>query len=117
MAALSLILDYAMNGLLSQVRALNLITHLMMMQLMLPGISVIVFSELFRFVTFDLISTDFIYADYLVFPERGSYSLEADRIGYETLYFLPNSGSIPYYFVGSLLIQLILSLLKKVCSN
>ena len=43
MAALSLILDYAMNGLLSQVRALSLITHLMMMQLMLPGISVIVF--------------------------------------------------------------------------
>lgn len=74
---LNFVFNMGMNKVLSQVRNLSLVTHLMMMQLSYPGVLAIFFEKIFRFVTFDMIPTDEIYPRFLDL-EGEPFSEEAD---------------------------------------
>ena len=52
-----------MNKLLSAVRSLGTITHLMIMQLYYPTLVVLVYKHLIEYVTFDIIPTEDIYSE------------------------------------------------------
>lgn len=93
---LNLLASHQLNKLLSQVRNLGLVTHFMLMKLMFPPITVVFFSGLFEYVTFDLIPTEDLYA-YLFGWTNVAYSEEAESIGYPSRFFIENAGSIPLY--------------------
>ena len=72
-ALLTFFLNFSMNSVLAQVHSLQLITHLMMMQLNYPASSGLFFEQIFTYVTFDFIPTDEIYGEMFAF-ESNSYS-------------------------------------------
>lgn len=103
-----------MNKILSQVRNLSLITHLMMLRLQYPEELNSFFGKIFEFVTFDVIPTEYIYPHILVDLDEESFSEQAEKIGYESVYFIPNSGSITIFIFICLFTQLLFAGLSKV---
>ena len=95
-----------MNNVLSQVRSLSLVSHLMMMQLTYPAASVVFYAAVFEFVTFDVVPTDGAYAAIFSFKDV-PYSQQAANVGYPSRYFVPNSGSLPMFMLLNLVLQLI----------
>ena len=91
-------LGYGMNSILSNVRCLSLITHLMMMQLNYPANCVIFYGVVFNFVTFDVLPTEGLYGEIFGFVNI-AYSEQAANIGYESHYAISNSGSIPIFML------------------
>ena len=63
LALLNIFLGFSMNKLLSAVRSLGTITHLMIMQLYYPALVVLVYKHLIEYVTFDIIPTEDIYSE------------------------------------------------------
>lgn len=108
---------FSMNSILGQVRSLSIITHMMTMQLNYPGTSVIFYSKIFEFVTFDLVFTFFPKLDELNEEWFGgvneSYTSEAEAIGYESRYLMTNLGSIPICLVIVLILQTLYSAIEK----
>ena len=72
---------FSFNSLLGNVRNLQFVTHLMMMQLVFTASVSYFYSILFEFVTYDYIPTDDIYGAMFDFDSE-PYSDEADLIGY-----------------------------------
>lgn len=70
-------INMGMQNILSQIRNLGIITHLMMMKLQYPGTMQIFFAKIFEFVTFDLVPTEHIYPHFLQLDEV-PYSEEAE---------------------------------------
>lgn len=120
LTAILLFVGYSVNIVLSQVRSLSLITHLMIMQVNYPGVSVIFFSKVFEFVTFDLLHGFFPQLESLSEQLFGGvnvpYSDEAQNIGYESRYMLTNLGSIPVIILFIIALQLLYSVVFK-CSK
>ena len=82
-----------MNSLLGQVRSLQFITHLMMMQLnYAAGVSYF-YSFLFEFVTYDVVPSDDVYAELFDF-DSDPFSEQAANIGYSSRYTIENTGSL-----------------------
>ena len=113
MALLSFVTTYSMNTLLSQVRNLSLITHLMMMQLSYPAAVTIFYSGIFEYVTFDLVPTDTFYQDLFRFEPTEPYSEEAESIGYPSQYLIVNSGSLTLFIFVVAILQLVYSLIAR----
>ena len=113
MALLSFVTTYSMNTLLSQVRNLSLITHLIMMQLSYPAAVTIFYSGIFEYVTFDLIPTDTFYEDVFRFEPSEPYSEEAESIGYPSRYLIINSGSLTLFIFVIAIQQLVYSLIAR----
>ena len=106
-------LSLGMNKLLSQVRNLGLVTHLMMMRLIYPATITLLFGKVLEFVTFDIIPTELFYPYIFDLPE-GAFSEEADSIGYSSHYIIPNAGSITIFLLASLILQIIFAILAKI---
>ena len=87
-----------MNGVLNQVISLSLITHLMMMQLDYPQSTMIFFSKVFEFVTFDLIPTDQIYVEIFKWVNI-PFSKMAEVVGYPSHFLIENGGSITIFII------------------
>lgn len=113
---LNMIGSHQLNKLLGQVRNLGLVTHLMLMKLLFPPVTVVFFSGLFEYVTFDIIPTEEIYA-HLFGWTNVAYSEEAESIGYISRYFIENAGSIPLYIFFDVVLQLLFALLKLVLKS
>lgn len=93
----SFCLKILLNQLLSQVRSLQLITHLMIMQLNYPIEAAAFYAGLFELVTFDLLPMDDIYGELFEFPRDKPYSAQAEVIGYGSRYLILNLGSISVF--------------------
>jgi hypothetical protein len=102
-----------MNSILAMVQNLAIITHAMMMQLMYPEVTLVFYSSVFDFVTFDMIPTEYIYPLILTLANV-PYSEAAEKIGYESRYIIWNSGSITIYIFIYILMQLIYAGLAKI---
>ena len=102
-AAVSFATGYSMNYILGQIRSLGLITHFMMIQLSYPVSSVLFYSIMIEFVTFDLIPTDNFYNKLFGF-ENEALSQQADEIGYSSRYVIFNAGSIPIFMLLALVL-------------
>ena len=109
-------MNMGMNKMLSQVRNLGFVTHLMMMQLKYPATIALFFSKVLEFVTFDIIPTELFYPYIFEFPE-GAYSDEADSIGYYSRYVILNAGSITLFLITYLVLQIIFAILVRTCSE
>ena len=105
-----------MNKLLSQVRNLGFVTHLMMMQLNYPATIALFFSKVFEFVTFDIIPTE-LFLPYIFDLPEGAYSDEADSIGYYSRYIVLNAGSITIFLLSNLILQIIFAILAKTLAD
>ena len=81
------------------------------MQLVFPPMTVTFFAGVLSFVTFDLIPYEKIYEAVFGWSNE-PFSPEAEEIGYESHYFIENSGSIPIYIFCDLVLQLIFALVK-----
>ena len=108
--------NMGMNKVLSQVRNLGFVTHLMMMQLMYPVTLTLFFSKVFEFVTFDIIPTELIYPHIFDLPE-GAFSEEADSIGYYSRYIILNAGSITIFLCTYIVLQIILAIMVRTLSE
>ena len=109
---LSLLFSFSMNNVLSQVRSLQIITHVMLAQLVYPPSVVMFFSRLLSFVTFDVIPSTLIY-ELLFGWTNVPYSDQADEIGYGSLFIIENSGSGTIFIVLILINQIIYMYLYK----
>lgn len=96
-----------MNNLLSQVRSLAIICHLLIMQLNYPPSAVLFYAVIFKYVTFDAIPTEGAYDNIFGFTNI-PYSIEAASVGYESRYLIVNSGSIPVFLIAILVLQFFL---------
>lgn len=103
---------FSMNNLLSQVRNLAIITHLMIMQLNYAASASYFFSFLFEFVTYAIIPTDDIYGSIFGF-ESDPLSEQADNIGYGSRFVIENTGSLLIYLFVIAFLQLIFLLIVK----
>ena len=83
---------YGLNNVLSQVRSMAIISHLMIMQLRYPAAAIIFYAVILEYVTFDVIPTDESYIDLFGF-ENKPFSDEADSVGYGSCFIIFNSGS------------------------
>ena len=101
---------------LSQVRNLGFVTHLMMMQLKYPATIALFFSKVFEFVTFDIIPTE-LFLPYIFDLPEGAYSDEADSIGYYSRYIVLNAGSITIFLLSNLILQIIFAILAKTLAD
>ena len=107
-------MNFSLNQVLAQVRSLGIITHMMTMRLVYPQIVVLVFAVVFDSVSFDLIPTDYVYPEFLSFPNDSSFSPECAQIGYKSRYFIPNSGSISIYVVVGFLVHVLYAILASI---
>ena len=96
--ALQQFLSFSVNSMLGNVRNLQYVTHMMMMQLIFPASVGLFFSSLFEFVTYDVLPTDDIYVPIFGWNNE-PYSDEAELIGYESRYTIENTGSLLIYLI------------------
>ena len=75
----------------------------MMMQLNYPVSSVLFYSIMIEFVTFDIIPTDNFYEKLFGF-ENYPLSQQTDEIGYSSRYLIFNAGSIPIFMLLALVL-------------
>ena len=68
-----------------------------------PENAVLFYSNIFEWITFDLLPTDLIYGLVLDFLNDTPYSDKADEVGYGSRFIIPNSGSLPIYFAFTLI--------------
>ena len=109
----------AQNKILSQVRSLGLITHLMMMQLNYPQPARDFFKAVFPMISFDLVpgeALDWIYGK-LFNLNSTAYSPEAEWIGYGSRWIAENSGSITVFLFLLFLFQLLMKLVIVCFAN
>ena len=107
---------YSLNSVLSQVRSMAIVSHLMIMQLSYPAAAIVFYAVVFEYVTFDVIPTDGPYDATLKF-ENVPYSDEAASVGYASRYIIYNSGSQPIFMVAILVFQLIFLCLTCIVSE
>ena len=87
-----------------------MITHMMLMQLRYPGVSTIFYSKIFEFVSFDLFQTGEIYNEIFKIENDEPYSEQAEELGYESTFLVPNSGPL-LLFIAIFAVMLTISLL------
>ena len=92
-----------------------MITHFMIMQLNYPPTAVLFFGLIFEFVTFDIVPTEFLYEIMFGF-NSDSISEQAENIGYESQYFIENSGSFFIYLILIAITQMTLYIIVKTVS-
>ena len=105
--------DFYINSILSLIRCVSIITHMMMIKMTNPDSTVFFFESLFEFVSFDFLPTDIIYGEMFNFDSE-PYSKEAAEIGYESLLIIENSGSITILLFINLFQQFIFWGLSRV---
>ena len=102
MTLLIIVFNYQMNSFITSIKSLTLITHLLILPLQFSG-SLDDFLDVFlEFVKFDMLPSDDIWAMILTFDEETG-ELRVARFGYESKYFLPNSGSMVIFVAISVL--------------
>ena len=103
---------FGMNSVLGNVRNLQFVTHLMMMQLIYSAGVSYFYSLLFEFVTYDIVPSDEIY-EAMFEIDSNPYSDQADLIGYGYRYSVVNTGSLLFYIIlNGLRLALYYSILK-----
>ena len=88
-------LNFSMNNVLSQVRSLQIITHMMILSVNYPNSSTVFFKFVFDYVSFDIFHPDLLYERTLDLENDDPFSEQADDIGYGSTFILVNQGSIP----------------------
>ena len=115
--ALTLILEYSLIGrILSNVRSLSIICHLLLINVPLPATVTIYYSYIFELVRFDL------FEEYLGFEaalefvfgfEDEPFNERTDELGYGSRFIISNLGSVFIFFVINVIINILYWLIIK----
>ena len=101
-----------MHHVLSKVRNQAMIVHFMVLQLNYAAISSFFFGFMIEFVNFDLIQMQAIHAYFFGF-DNVPWSAQAEYVGYESRYFIENTGSLLYVYLILMLVQLIIFMMIR----
>ena len=112
-----IILEFSLlSKVLSQVRSLSIIVHLLLIDVRIPATVSIFYQKIFEIVKFDL------FEDYLYFGDFLSYVFDLDDqalskragdLGYESHYIVTNLGSVLIFFILTVLIQIVFYMIAK----
>jgi len=108
-ASISVYLKGSLQLLLESVKKIEIMMHMSLMSLAMPGNASIFFSYLFKIFGFDLIPTDGLYDSIFGFEESRPVSLNFELIGYESVYFIRNMGSAFLIIILALIVLLLLA--------
>ena len=114
-----------LSKLLSQVRSLSIVTHMMLIPIKIPATVMIFYSEIFGIVSFDLFGGPLKFDDLLQwvfgFDDQPipSDDNRYDELGYGSHYIVTNLSSVFVFFIVDLVIQLMFLLIIqcKCCHN
>jgi len=107
-AIVQLIISGSLNSIFGATRYMQLLVHMMLINIMLPANASIFFGSLLKIAGFDLVPTDAMFV-YLFDIEETPISTNFDYLGYETRQVLYNAGSL------SLIIMFFLPFLLIIC--
>ena len=89
-----------LNQLLSQIRSLSLVTHMLLLPVKIPAIAIIFYEKIFEIVKFNILESVFRLDKLLamIFELDGTpISQDASDLGYDSRYIIINFGSIMVY--------------------
>jgi len=107
-AIVQLIISGSLNTIFGTTRYMQLLVHMMLINIMLPANASIFFGSLLQIAGFDFVPTDDMFV-YLFDIEETPISTNFEYLGYETRQVLYNAGSL------SLVIMLFLPFLLIIC--
>ena len=114
---LTIILKFSLlNSVLSQVRSLSNISHMLLIGIILPANVTVFYSNIFEIIRFDLFE-DFLYfgefLELVFMLEDEPVSERAEQLGYGSHFIVSNLGSVLIFFTLTLLSQLIFLIIVK----
>ena len=89
-----------------------MIVHFMVLQLNYAAISSFFFAYMIEFVNFDLFEIQEVHA-YFFGLKNVPWSAQAEFIGYESEFFIENTGSLLYVYLLLMLLQLIIMMVLR----
>ena len=109
---LNFFIKFGMNQVLSKVRNQAMIVHFMILQLNYAVVSSFYFGYMIEFVNFDLLQMQEVHAYFFGFYNV-PWSAQAEFIGYESRFFIENTGSLLYVYLLLMLLQLIIVMVLR----
>jgi len=106
------LLNFSLQELLAAVTTLQLIVHFPLFLLVLPANAGLFFDQLMKVAAFDVIETTPYWDSLLSLDPTVPVNQNFEALGYESLYFLQNLGSLVLIFAGYFLCLMLLLLLK-----
>lgn len=109
-----------LNHVLSQIRSLSIVTHLMLIPINIPGTVMIFYSKIFEIVKFDIMEDLFkfdVILDWIFNFDNVPVNAFTDALGYSSHFIITNLGPIFVFFVILLALQLIFKAVMRLCSN
>ena len=109
-----------MNQILSQVRSLSIITHMLLIHVQIPGIAMLFYMKIFQIVKFDIFEAVFKFDEVLdtIFNfDQLPINQDASDLGYESRYIIINLGAIVFYWAILLALQIFFYLVLLLSSR
>ena len=109
-----------MNQILSQVRSLSIITHMLLIHVQIPGIAMLFYMKIFQIVKFDIFEAVFKFDEVLdaIFNfDQLPINQDASDLGYESRYIIINLGAIVFYWAILLALQIVFYLVLLLSSR
>jgi len=91
---INIILQGSLQQLFQSIKKLQIVVHMSLVNVSMPGNASIFFSYLLQIVAFDVIPTDNAYDAVFGFEESQPVSTNFELTGYESVYFIRNMGSM-----------------------
>jgi len=92
--ALNLLLAGSLSYIWSMIRAQQIIVHLPLTNIVLPGNAAYFFSFLMNIAAFDIIPTDELFDELFKYENKEPPTIQFGALGYETVYFIRNLGPV-----------------------
>ena len=112
---LSFLIGFSMKPVLDQIRCLQMIVHLMMVDIILAESCLLFFAKILEFVIFDMIPTEYIYSLIFFFENDSAYTEQAEALGYGSRYLIINTGSVTIFIIGNVFLHLFSCCFVKIC--
>ena len=112
---LSFFIGFSMKPVLDQIRCLQMIVHLMMVDIILAESCLLFFAKILEFVIFDMIPTEHIYPLIFFFTNDSAYTEEAEALGYGSRYLIINTGSVTIFIIANVFLHLFSWCFVKFC--
>ena len=109
-----------LNHVLSQIRSLSIVTHLMLIPISIPGTVMIFYSKIFEIVKFDIMEDLFkfdVILDWIFHLDNVPVNEFTEALGYSSHFIITNLGPIFVFFVILLALQLLFKAVMHLCSS
>lgn len=110
---LSILMNVSLNALISSIKSLQIITHLLLIPLIVPANAQIFFNYISAIVAFDPVDIQDWVDDYFELVQSDEAELASNfvQLGYESSYYLSNLGSLLLIYVVQVAVILLIIML------